>query len=194
MFGRLHIVPIVAGLLRDHPELSVQLILLDRVVRLAEEGVDVAVRIAHLPDSALHATRLAAVSHVLVASPDYLARRGTPATQEALAGHDLIAFDSATLNHESRRSGAEARVAPRFLTNSVDATIDAAVRGLGVARLFSYHVAREIAEGKLVWLLPDARHEAVPVSMVYQTGRQQSTKLRAFLDAAKRALPGYPAL
>jgi DNA-binding transcriptional LysR family regulator len=68
--------PIVAGLLSEHPELSIRVVLVDRVMRLAEEGLDVAVRIAHLPDSALRAMRLATVQRVWVASPDYLARRG----------------------------------------------------------------------------------------------------------------------
>jgi DNA-binding transcriptional LysR family regulator len=194
MFGRLHVMPIVTGLLRAHRELSVRLMLHDRVVRLAEEGIDVAVRIAQLPDSGLRAAPLATVSQVLVASPEYLERRGTPRRKEELSDHDLIIFDSVTLNVESRRSGVEGRLAPRFLTNSVDATIDAAVQGLGIARLFSYHVARQVADGTLVHVLTDTKREAVPVSMVYQASRQPSPNLKAFLEAARMALPGCPAL
>lgn len=194
MFGRLHIMPIVTGLLREHPELLVHLILLDRVTRLAEEGIDVAVRIAHLPDSALRAAPLATVTQVLVASPEYLARRGTPAKQEDLAAHDLIAFDSATLNMESRRSEVEARLVPRFLTNSVDASIDAALQGFGIARLFSYHVARDVEAGRLVRLLPEMTHDSIPVSVVYQASRQPSPNLKAFFEATRGALPDCPAL
>lgn len=194
MFGRLHVMPIVTRMLRDYPELSVRLVLHDRVARLAEEGIDVAVRIAHLPDSALRALPLATVRQVLVASPDYLARRGHPKTQDELANHDIIAFDSATLNTESKRSGTEGRLAPRFLTNSVDATIDAAVQGFGIARLFSYHVAQQIAGGKLIHVLPDAVQESVPVSLVYQARRQPAPSLKAFLVRARTMLPGCPAL
>jgi DNA-binding transcriptional LysR family regulator len=194
LFGRLHVMPIVTRMMLDHPDLSVRLTLVDRVVRLAEEGIDVGVRIAHLPDSSLRAAPLATVQSVLVASPEYLAQRGTPKKQEDLRDHALIAFDSATLNAEARRSSAEGRHAPRFLTNSIDATLEAALQGLGIARMFSYHVRAQVAEGKLIYVLPEFDSEAVPVSMVYQTGRQQSPNLRAFLAAARAALPGCPAL
>ena len=79
VFGRMHILPIVTILLRAHPQLDVHLILVDRVIRLVEEGIDVAVRIADLSDSSLHAIRVAEVRRVLVASPAYLAERGVPA-------------------------------------------------------------------------------------------------------------------
>lgn len=194
MFGRLHVMPIVTSMLSEYPELSIRLILLDRVVRLAEEGIDVAVRIAHLPDSALRAAPLATVTQVLVASPDYLAQHGNPRTHEELATHEIIAFDSATLNSESRRSGTEARLVPRFVTNSVDATIDAAVQGFGIARLFSYHVAQQIAEGRLTLVLPHAGTDPVPVSLVYQASRQPSPNLKAFMAAARAILPDCPAL
>ena len=194
LFGRLHVMPIVLRMLGLYPDLSVRLVLLDRVVRLSEEGFDVAVRVAQLRDSALRAAPLATVSPVLVASPAYLARRGTPKTQEELSGHDFIAFDSATLNNESRRNAVEARQTPRFLTNSIDACLDAALHGLGIARLFSYHVARYLADGSLVLVLPEAKRELVPVSIVYQANRQQSPNLRAFLAAARSALPDCPAL
>jgi DNA-binding transcriptional LysR family regulator len=194
LFGRLHVVPIVASLLRQFPELSVRLTLLERVVRLTEEGFDIAVRIAHLPDSSLRAAPLAAVRSVLVASPDYLARRGVPKTEEDLANHDFIAFDSATLNTESRKHGAEGRLTPRFVTNSIDASLDAALQGLGIARLFSYHVARDVAEGRLAFILDDFNREIVPVSLVYQATRQQSPSVMVFLAAARAALPGSPLL
>jgi len=194
MFGRLHIMPLVAGLLRDYPELSVRLILVDRVVRLVEEGIDVAVRIAHLPDSALRALTLANVRQVLVASPDYLARRGTPATVEELSSHDVIEFDSAGLSAEWKRGGPRVHIEPRLLTNSVDATIDAVTEGLGIARLFSYHVARQLDEGKLVRILPDLESGDIPVSLVYQGDRQQSPNIKAFFAAAKAAFPNRPSL
>jgi DNA-binding transcriptional LysR family regulator len=194
LFGRLHVMPIVTRMLRTHPDLSIRLTLLDRVVRLSEEGFDVAVRIAQLRDSSMRATQLATVSSVLVASPSYLARRGTPQTQEDLASHDFVAFDSATLNNEARRSVVESRQAPRFLTNSIDATLEAALEGVGIARLFSYHVASQLAAGSLVLVLPEVVGEAIPVSIVYQANRQQSPNLKAFLNEARKAMPGCPAL
>jgi DNA-binding transcriptional LysR family regulator len=194
LFGRMYVMPIVAGLLSDHPQLSIRVILVDRVLRLAEEGVDVAVRIAHLPDSALRAARLATVQRVWAASPDYLARRGAPAATEDLANHDLIHFDTVTLNKTWRRGEAGIRIEPRLRTDNAEASIEAAIQGLGIARLFSYHVARLVAEGKLVRVLAKSEHETVPVSLVYQINRVPSPGLKAFLAAARAALPGRPNL
>ncbi|ASW03193.1 LysR family transcriptional regulator [Paraburkholderia aromaticivorans] len=194
LFGRMHVMPIVANLLREYQDLSVRLILVDRVVRLAEEGVDIGVRIGQLPDSSLRAVPLASVQRVLVASPDYLARRGAPACEADLSTHHLIAFETASLNEEWRRAGSRSQIEPRFLTNSVDATIEAAMGGLGIARLFSYHVARELADGRLVKVLTNADEKVLPVSLVYQGGRQQSQSVRAFISAAQAALPDRPAL
>jgi len=126
MFGRLHIVPIISRLLSDHPQLSVKLTLVDRVVRLVEEDIDVAVRIAHLPDSSLRAVPLATVRKIFIASPKYLAQRGTPKSVEELASHDLIVFDSAGLKADSGRTSSRSPMKPRFVTNSVEATVNPA--------------------------------------------------------------------
>lgn len=194
IFGRMHVMPIVAGLLRDHPGLTVRLILIDRMVRLAEEGVDIAVRIAHLPDSALRAVPIAGARRVLVASPDYLARRGVPASASDVQRHDLIAFDTFTQNGEWRLGGIAVRVEPVLATNSVEGAIEAALRGLGITRVFSYQVAAHVAEGRLVRLLPDCEPENVPVSLVYQANRQRSANVKSFIAAARAALPGCPVL
>src|SRR5215467_13791098 len=102
VFGRMHILPIVTRLLRAHPQLNVNLILVDRVIRLVEEGIDVAVRIADLSDSSLHVVRLAEVRRVLVASPTYLADRGVPSGVSELLKHNLIVFDTFFINNERR--------------------------------------------------------------------------------------------
>ena len=113
VFGRMHILPIVTKLLRAHPQLDVHLILVDRVIRLVEEGIDVAVRIADLSDSSLHAIRVAEVRRVLVASPAYLAERGVPTQVPDLLKHDsfLSIVSPSTANGDSpsrvaRRSAA----------------------------------------------------------------------------------------
>lgn len=129
-----------------------------------------------------------------VASPDYLAKRGVPAALEDLARHDLIHFDTVTLNRVWRQGEKEIRVEPRLRTDNADASIEAAIEGLGIARLFSYHVARHVTEGKLVRVLPNSEREAVPVSLVYQINRLQSAGHKAFLTAARTALPDCPEL
>lgn len=194
LFGRVHVMPIITKLMLAYSDLSIRLILDDRIVRLAEEGIDVGIRIAHLPDSSLRAAAIATVCSVLVASPEYLAKHGTPQDPDELSNHALITFDSATLNAEARRRPGEGKRIPRFLTNSVDATLEAALCGVGIARVFSYHVSQHIAEGKLVHVLPQANSEAVPVSVIYRAGRQPSPNVRTFLAAVRAALPDCPAL
>jgi DNA-binding transcriptional LysR family regulator len=188
VFGRMHILPIVTKLLRAHPQLDVHLILVDRVIRLVEEGIDVAVRIADLSDSSLHAIRVAEVRRVLVASPAYLAEQGVPAHVSDLLKHDLIAFDSFALNSEWRftQSGRPTiRCEPRLLTNSVEAAIDAALDGLGIARALSYQVDAHVRAGRLRYVLPEFDPPGVPVSLLFQASRRGSPNVQALIAAAQ---------
>jgi len=191
LFGRMHILPVVTRLMRAHPQLDVRLSLTDRIARLVDEGVDVAVRIAELADSSLHAVRVAEVRRTLVASPAYLEARGEPATATELRGHDLIAFDSFALNGEWR-FGADLRTVvrfePRLLTDSVEAAIDAALDGAGVARTLNYQTDHHVAAGRLRYILPDLDPKPAPVNLVYQANRLRSPNVRAFLDEARRTL------
>jgi DNA-binding transcriptional LysR family regulator len=188
VFGRMHIARIVASLLRAHPSLNVRLDLTDRVVRLVDEGIDVAVRIADLSDSALRAVKIGDVRRVLIASPAYLKARGTPREIANLRDHDLITFDSFAPNGEWRFSGPRnlaIRFEPRFLTNSVETAIDAALDGLGIARALSYQVVRHLKEQRLVRLFPNHEPGPVPVHLVFQANRQHSPNVRALLDASR---------
>jgi DNA-binding transcriptional LysR family regulator len=188
VFGRMHILPIVTKLLRAHPQLDVHLILVDRVIRLVEEGIDVAVRIADLSDSSLLAIRVAEVRRVLVASPAYLAARGVPAEVSDLLKHDLIAFDNFALNSEWRftPSGRPAiRCEPRLLTNSVEAAIDAALDDLGIARALSYQVDAHVRAGRLRYVLPEFDPPGVPVSLLFQASRRGSPNVQALIAAAQ---------
>lgn len=187
VFGRMHVLPIVAALLKEHRELNVELSLSDRIVRLVEEGIDATVRIADLSDSALHAIRLAEVRRVLVATPEYLARNGTPSEIAQLHDHDLIAFEF-PIGYEWRftTSGRPSvRVEPRLSTNSVAATLDAVLEHLGIARLFSYQVQEQVAAGRLVYLLEEFEPPPVPVSLVFQGSRRSSPNVSAFIRAAQ---------
>ncbi|PTM42745.1 LysR family transcriptional regulator [Bosea sp. 124] len=191
VFGRMHVLPVVTRLLRAHPRLSVQLQLADRVVRLAEEGVDAAVRIGELADSALHQVKLAQVRRILVASPAYLAARGEPTDVAGLAGHDLIAFDTFTANGEWRFTASgrpAARVEARLITNSVETAIDAATAGLGICRVLSYQVRRDLADGRLRRILQDFEPPALPVSLIFPANRRGSPNVGAFIKAAQEEL------
>jgi DNA-binding transcriptional LysR family regulator len=189
VFGRMHILPIVNTLLRTYPALTVRLMLTDRVVRLSDEGIDVAVRIADLSDSALHAVRVAETRRTLVASPAYLAARGTPTAVPQLHDHDLIAFDNFTPNGEWRfgRDGKPAiKCEPRLLTSSVETAIDAVMDGIGIARVLSYQVDHHVAAGRLAYVLAAYDPPAVPISLLYQANRQRSPNVRALIEEAKR--------
>ena len=192
MFGRLHILPVVAELIRRHPGLNVRLLLLDRVVRLVEEGIDVAVRIADLPDSALHMMKIAEVRRVLSASPAYLEAKGEPTQPSDLRRHQLIAIE-----HEggAQRAwdagqGKAGRSPARLSVNGVEAGIDAAVAGLGIVRSLSYQVSDHLRAGRLRQILSDTDSAALPVSLLFQNGRRDAPNIRAFADLARERLRG----
>lgn len=196
LFGRLFVLPIVLRFLNAHPGVSVRTLFVDRVVNLVEEGIDVALRIGALPSSSLSARRVGSVRRVVCASPAYLARRGAPAAPDELEQHELIAATASVSSTEWRfHSGGmphDVRIAPRLLTTSNDAAIDAAVAGWGLVRLLSYQVAPELAAGRLRIVLPDHEPPPLPVHLVHADGRRVSAKLRAFLDLAAAELRRDP--
>ena len=187
-FGRLHILPVVARVLRGNPGLKIELTLVDRVVRLVDEGIDVAIRIGDLSDSRLHALKVAEVRRVLVASPAYLAAHGTPANVPALHDHALLSFTEIDHMHEWRfgPSGKIAiRIEPQLTLNTADAAVAAAIDGLGIVRLLSYQVIDPVASGQLVTIFDDLAPPPIPVHLVYQANRRASVNVRAFIDAAR---------
>jgi len=193
MFGRLRVLPIVQGLLRAHPALSVRLLLSDRIVHLVEEAVDVAVRLADLPDSAMIATKVSEVRRVTVASPDYLAAHGSPATPADLAGHDIVGFDGVESLTEWRFGAQEdvaVRVEPRLIVNTADAAIAAVEDGFGITRTVSYQVEASVQAGRLRLILEDYATPPFPVSIVHPAYRLGSANIGAFVTAARAYFRG----
>jgi DNA-binding transcriptional LysR family regulator len=188
MFGRLHVEPVVLAFLEAYPEIDATLTLADHIVNLADDHVDVAVRVGQLPDSAMVATRLGAVGWVTCASPDYLEARGTPETLEALARHDCIMFEglySTRIWAFGRgRQAVSVPIRPRFAVNAADAAIAAALAGTGITRVLSYQVADAVAAGTLRLVLRDFEPEPLPVHLVHAAQPLLPLKLRAFLDFA----------
>ena len=189
LFGQLHVLPVVAELLGRHADLDVRLLLFDRVVSLAEEGLDVGVRLGALPDSALRVRLLGRVRSVLCASPAYLARRGVPRTPDALGRHSCVAFSGTTPNADRWAfAGAGRRertiaVRPRLVVNSGQAAIDAALAGLGITRVLSYQIARLVAEKQLRIILASFERDAIPVQLVHLPG-VQTRAASAFVELA----------
>ncbi len=188
VFGRMHVVPVIAEFLKAYSDIQIRLQLSDRVVNLLEDHVDMAVRIGTLPDSSLIATRVGFAGLVVFASPKYLAARGTPQTPEHLVAHDCISFDAITsADHwDFLRDRAPVQIAirPRLRANTVEAVIDAALAGLGLARTMSYPIQQALADGTLQLVLRDYQVPPVAVSLVYPSQRLLPLKLRAFLDFA----------
>lgn len=188
VFGRLHLLPVVTEFLRGFPKVDVRLMLADRLLQMQEDHVDLALRIGHLPDSSLVATRIGHVRQVLCASPAYLSTRGQPGTLDDLAGHDSITFtalgnfdrwDFAT--PEGTRSIA---LRPRLSVNTAEAALDAAAEGLGITRVLSYQMAAAERDGRLLRVLADHEPAPVPVQLLHQAQGILPRKLRAFLDFA----------
>jgi len=187
VFGRLHVLPVVVEFLTASPRVTARMLLVDRVVDLIEEGLDIAVRIGSLPDSSLVATRLGAIRSVACASPIYLAKRGTPATPQELAGHDCITFN--TLQPAERwsfsaRKQSRIAVNPRLTVNTAEAAIDAAKAGLGIARVLSYQAEASLNDGSLRLILEAYEPEAIPVSLVHREDRLPQAKVQSFIALA----------
>lgn len=197
MFGRLHVAPIALDFLALHPLVTIRGVFVDRVVHLLDEGFDLAVRIARLPDSGLTAVRVGSMRAVVVASPAYLAAHGAPMTPAELAQHDAVGFSQTggsapTWSFTEARDAAQPRV--RLVTNAGEVAIDAAVRGQGLARAMHYQVDADVRAGRLQIVLAEFEPEPIPVHLVHVAGRMAPAKLRAFIDFAVERLRAVPVL
>jgi DNA-binding transcriptional LysR family regulator len=181
LFGRVHVLPIVNDYLKTFPDVTARLSLLDRSVDLVEERLDVAIRIGPLPDSSAIATRLGTLRRVVVAAPAYLARRGVPQRPQDIGQHDVILFDGLGRFDFAH---VPVRVAPRLTVTTAEAAIDAAVAGLGLARVLSYQAVDALTKGLLVQVLAAHGGDEIPVHLLYPGGGHPPPKLRAFIDLA----------
>lgn len=192
LFGRLHVLPVIAALLDRHPGLSARMLLIDRNVRIVEEGIDVAIRIGALADSALHAASIGSVRQIVAASPDHLARHGVPRDAGELANRDTIASTGVRISNDWSFVGRTVTVKPRIAVNTVDAALAAAEAGLGFVRLLSYQVAEAIAAGRLVRVLDDQAPPPIPIHLLFDRARTAMPAVRAFIDAMReRAAEGH---
>lgn len=188
VFGRLHVLPVALAFLKAYPEVDLRLSLADRIADMIEEGVDVALRIAHLADSSLIAARVGAVRLVTCAAPGYLKANGTPQTPSDLIQHHCIASAnlSATDRWSYRVDGADQTfpIRSRLTVTTAEAAIDAAIAGIGITRVLSYQAATAIKAGRLRLLLRPYELPEIPVSLVHPEARLTPPKVRAFLDFA----------
>ena len=175
-----------------YPTVSVRLLLLDRPVSLIDEGIDIALRIAHLTDSTHVAIRLGEVRRVVAASPRYLSTHPKIEEPADLAKHKIIAMthfgiDSWTFPPVNGSSiPRSVQFSPRFVVNSVRGAIASAVEGRGVTRLFSYHIAEQLSQGKLQILLAHdepLRSAPAPRFPARSACRSEGSRIRGFRRA-----------
>jgi DNA-binding transcriptional LysR family regulator len=177
---------VVTAFIAKHPGIEAELLLLDRVVDLVEEGVDAAIRIAHLPDSSLVAVPIRETRRVVCAAPAYVRSAGVPKVPADLAAHRCVVFTGLTTGNEWTFSGKPARVNvhPVLRTNQFDVAVDAVLQGLGCGQFLSYQVEALVAGKKLARVLGAFEPPAVPVHIAYPHTRFLSPNVRAFVDFA----------
>jgi DNA-binding transcriptional LysR family regulator len=189
--------PILDAFMDQYPMVSVRLYLIDRTVNLIDEGIDVALRIAHLADSNFVSIRLGEVRRVIAASPRYLAQHPVIREPADLAKHRIISMTHFGMDSwsfpplEGSSIPRTVQFTPRLVVNTVRAAVASAAEGHGVTRLFSYHIAEEIAEGRLQILLSKDEYPALPVQLLAPEGRFAVPKVRAFVDFAAPRLKKY---
>jgi DNA-binding transcriptional LysR family regulator len=191
MFGEQHVAAVVAAFAQCHPQVNVDLLLLDRYVNLIEEGVDAGIRIGELADSSLIATRLGEVRPLVVASPTWLKQHAAPTHPEQLRDVECISYSG---ERESdwvfMRDGRRLRVPVRGRLgfNHPGAALRACEAGAGIGWFLSYQVRDAVKAGRLKVLLPDFGTASQPVQWVMPHARLVPARLRALADAAAQAL------
>jgi len=186
VFGRRHVTPAIIGFLDRHPGIQVEIILNDRNMDMIEHGLDIAVRIGPLPDTGMVARRVGEVRRVLVASPAYLAQRGTPRHPRELESHAVIASTVRGPGNEWEFSEdglpLQVRIAPRLMVNEIEAILMAVEAGRGIGRPLSYQVTDQLAAGTLLRLLPQFEPAPFPVHLLVPSARHMAPRVRACFD------------
>lgn len=188
LIGRLVIAPLLAEFLRLYPQLTIDLLLVDRAVNMVEEDIHLSLRVGHLPDSQLVGRKLADIRMILCASPAYLARRGVPKTPADLADHDCLVFSDAPgvavwrFAEGAKKTERRIRISARLWVNSLDALVTAAKDGAGIVRVPSWQVEADLAAGRLQRLLRDHEPRPTPLHLLFQPSRLASPKIRIFAD------------
>jgi DNA-binding transcriptional LysR family regulator len=185
-FGIREVIPRLPGFTPQHPKLSIELLMSDRTEDLIAEGADMALRLGPLADSGFGARLLGKAPRLAVASPAYLARRGTPQTPADLPGHDCILGPglSGRAGWTFTRAGRATSVTAQgpIKVASAAGVVACAKAGLGIALASRWMCRAELEAGELVAILSDYQLDGVELHAVYPAGRRPSLKVRAFSD------------
>jgi DNA-binding transcriptional LysR family regulator len=195
-FGIRHLAPLWSEFLADHPQVTLDVQLADRVIDLVDEGFDLAVRIARLPDSSLISRQLASTRLVLCAAPSYLKRRGTPAHPSELAQHDVLGYSLMAMGDQWQFTGPEGpvcvKVRPRMWTNNGDSCVAAALQGSGIQLQPTFLIDEELASGHLVEILPQFRSVELGIYAIYPSRKFVLPKVRAMVEFLANKLQRAP--
>jgi DNA-binding transcriptional LysR family regulator len=191
-FGMMFISPRVIRFREMHPQLSIQLDLNDQPTNLVEQNIDVAIRLGHLKTAGLVARKLGESPFLAVASPTYLASRGTPRHPQDLVAHHCLAYTNEDQPLEWSFGGKaisqRVSITSNYRSNNLLALKDAAVAGLGVARLPLWMVDSEIKSGLLRPVLAEATTPTYGIHAVFPSARQIPAKVRLFVEFMQREL------
>lgn len=195
-FGRIHLARFIRNFVEAHPQLSVEIDVIDRPIDLIGSQIDVEITLSPSHREGLIVTTLAPDSRVLCASPSYVSRRGNPKTLEELYEHDIVA---AMLQLPWSLSGPEGKVVfngrSRIKTNSSELPTALALEGLGIALPSKWAVSEELASGRLVRVLPDYQSAAdLQLCAVYPRSRLVSPNVRAFIHYMAQVCSAQPVL
>lgn len=186
--GRLYLLPVVLDFLKAHPSIDVRMMLADRRLNLIDDHIDVGLRVGDLHDFSLVAKKVGTVRRVVSASPAYLERRGTPKTPADLRDHDCITFEntlsSQTWEFTIGKSERSFPIHSRLVVSTAEAAVDAAVAGMGLARMLDYQIAKQRRAGALNLVLETFKSSPKPVHLIYEAGRHLPLKIRTFVDYA----------
>lgn len=193
-FGRMRLLPIIADYARLHPQVDMEIRLSDSVADLISDGVDVAIRIGHLPESSLIAARIGQTRFAVAGSPKYLANRGAPRHPDELRHHDMIGYVA---------PGTALRFAHRFMIDGVSRTIDLphrltlddgealvamSLRSLGLVQVNDYLIEPHLADGTLIRVLEPFETAAIPINALYLPARTPSPAIKALTAMLRRRM------
>ncbi|SDO38868.1 DNA-binding transcriptional regulator, LysR family [Rhodoferax sp. OV413] len=195
-FGALHLAALWGRFAAQNPQVSLDIVLSDRVVDLVEEGYDLVIRIARLPDSSLVSRPLARTRMVLCASPRYLAQRGTPTHPHALAQHDVVSYtywsSGDVWSFQGERGEVSVRTHSRIHANNGDTCRAAALADQGIVMQPDFLVYADLRSGALVELMPQFKAVELGIFAVYATRKQLPLKVRRLVDFLVEALQVPP--
>ena len=186
LFGRMHLVPVMAEFMAQFVDVRLNCRFNDRTLDLQDEGIDLAIRLGPLPDNRWRARRIGMVRRVVCASPAYLARRGEPRSPAELDAHDCVSFHgfdpAGSWLFPTHEGTAPVPIRSRIMFDAVESVIDAGIAGMGLIRVFSYHIRPAIRSGLLREVLAEFVPPAVPVHIIHRHDEMVPLKVRAFIE------------